>query len=241
MGDIYGVGMEGYGVGMEGYGLGRLKGLSMRREWMGEKGGHPQVLVMGPSNLYANGAVVILAEKGHFDVAKDVVTQALYHKPLSNKLLDLVVKLLATILMAFMRKKIETHVEYCEHLLDAAKVHCEAAEREEQQNRQRLEVARQLERRKQEDELERVMQQEEHFERIRTRKVEVVKGGERKAEKGGGRIRGRTFYENEEGFIDDEQEEMEEEDAKQLSGQAEEKDKAHDHLAAAGLEENNVE
>ncbi|KAG0484031.1 hypothetical protein HPP92_012115 [Vanilla planifolia] len=125
--------------------------------------------------------------------------------------------------MAFMRKKIETHVEYCEHLLDAAKVHCEAAEREEQQNRQRLEVARQLERRKQEDELERVMQQEEHFERIRTRKVEVVKGGERKAEKGGGRIRGRTFYENEEGFIDDEQEEMEEEDAKQLSGQAERK------------------
>ncbi|KAG0481623.1 hypothetical protein HPP92_012481 [Vanilla planifolia] len=57
-------------------GLGRLKGLSKRREWMGEKGGHPQVLVMGPSNLYAaNGAVVILAEKGHFDVAKDVVTQ----------------------------------------------------------------------------------------------------------------------------------------------------------------------
>ncbi|KAG0484030.1 hypothetical protein HPP92_012114 [Vanilla planifolia] len=70
MGDIYGVGMEGYGVGMEGYGLGRLKGLSMRREWMGRR-----VLVMGPSNLYANGAVVILAEKGHFDVAKDVVTQ----------------------------------------------------------------------------------------------------------------------------------------------------------------------
>ncbi|THU59695.1 hypothetical protein C4D60_Mb07t04760 [Musa balbisiana] len=44
----------------------------------------------------------------------------------------------------FDEKKLETHVEYCKHLLDAAKVHCEAAEREEQQNRQRLEVARQV-------------------------------------------------------------------------------------------------
>lgn len=122
----------------------------------------------------------------------------------------------------FDEKKLETHVEYCKHLLDAAKVHCEAAEREEQQNRQRLEVARQvslaeearrkaeeqrkfqascyiltlmcsvfissvtynfryqtlrpyleismmnqLEKRKQEDELKQVMQQEEHFERIK--------------------------------------------------------------------------
>ncbi|KAF8401080.1 hypothetical protein HHK36_014383 [Tetracentron sinense] len=85
----------------------------------------------------------------------------------------------------FDEKKIETHVGYCKHLLDAAKVHCEAAEREEQQNRQRLEVARQvtlaeearrkaeeqrkfqLERRKQEDEVKKMMQQEEHFERIK--------------------------------------------------------------------------
>ncbi|CAM6088195.1 unnamed protein product [Calypogeia fissa] len=44
----------------------------------------------------------------------------------------------------FDEKKIEMHVEYCKHLLDAAKVHLEAAEREEQQNRQKLEVARQL-------------------------------------------------------------------------------------------------
>lgn len=43
----------------------------------------------------------------------------------------------------FDEKKIETHVEYCKHLLDAAKVHCEVAEREEQQTRQRLEAARQ--------------------------------------------------------------------------------------------------
>ncbi|ERN11231.1 hypothetical protein AMTRI_Chr04g243060 [Amborella trichopoda] len=85
----------------------------------------------------------------------------------------------------FDEKKIETHVGYCKHLLDAAKVHCEAAEREEQQIRQKLEVARQLvlaeearrkaeeqrkfqmERRKQEDELKQVMQQEEQFERVK--------------------------------------------------------------------------
>ncbi|PIA27250.1 hypothetical protein AQUCO_08200042v1 [Aquilegia coerulea] len=85
----------------------------------------------------------------------------------------------------FDEKKIATHVQYCQHLLEAAKVHCEAAEREEQQNRQRLEVARQvtlaeearrkaeeqrkyqLERRKQEDEIKQVRQQEEHFERVK--------------------------------------------------------------------------
>lgn len=44
----------------------------------------------------------------------------------------------------FDEKKIETHVGYCKHLLEAAKVHCEAAEREDQQNRQRLELARQV-------------------------------------------------------------------------------------------------
>ncbi|MCL7045307.1 hypothetical protein MKW94_011606 [Papaver nudicaule] len=85
----------------------------------------------------------------------------------------------------FDEKKIETHVGYCKHLLEAAKVHCEVAEREEQQNRQRLEVARQvslaeearrkadeqrklqLERRKQEDELRKVRQQEEQFKRVK--------------------------------------------------------------------------
>lgn len=44
----------------------------------------------------------------------------------------------------FDEKKIETHVGYCKHLLEAAKVHCEAAEREDQQNKQRLELARQV-------------------------------------------------------------------------------------------------
>ncbi|XP_052181435.1 protein CTR9 homolog [Diospyros lotus] len=85
----------------------------------------------------------------------------------------------------FDEKKIDTHVSYCKHLLEAAKVHCEAAEREEEQNRQRIELARQvtlaeearrkaeeqrkyqMEKRKQEDELKKVMQQEEHLERIK--------------------------------------------------------------------------
>lgn len=43
----------------------------------------------------------------------------------------------------FDSKKIQTHVQYCSHLLVAGKAHREAAEREELQNRQRLEVARQ--------------------------------------------------------------------------------------------------
>lgn len=82
-------------------------------------------------------------------------------------------------------KKVEMHVEYCKHLLDAAKVHLEAAEREEQQNRQKQEVARQLamaeeakrkaeeerkiqlERRKQEEEMRRVLEEQENFERVK--------------------------------------------------------------------------
>ncbi|KAL4196466.1 hypothetical protein AMTRI_Chr04g183370 [Amborella trichopoda] len=75
----------------------------------------------------------------------------------------------------FDEKKIETHAGYCKHLLNAAKVHCEAEKREEQPIRQKLEVARQLvlakksqmERRKQEDELKQVMRQEEQFERVK--------------------------------------------------------------------------
>lgn len=85
----------------------------------------------------------------------------------------------------FDEKKIETHVGYCKHLLEAAKVHCDAAELEDQQNRHRLELSRQaaireeesrlaeeqkkvkLEKRKQEDELKKVMQQEQHLERIK--------------------------------------------------------------------------
>ncbi|XP_073043941.1 protein CTR9 homolog [Primulina eburnea] len=88
-------------------------------------------------------------------------------------------------LHGFDEKKIETHVAYCKHLLEVANVHCDAAEREEKQNMQRLEVLRQmelaeesrrkaeeqrkvqLEKRKQEDELKQVMQQEKHLERIK--------------------------------------------------------------------------
>ena len=41
-------------------------------------------------------------------------------------------------------KKIDTHVEYCKDVLDKAKIHREVAEREEQANKQRLELARQV-------------------------------------------------------------------------------------------------
>ncbi|OAY79864.1 Protein CTR [Ananas comosus] len=184
----------------------------------------------------------------------------------------------------FDEKKIETHVEYCKHLLDAAKVHCEAAEREEQQNRQRLELARQvslaeearrkaeeqrkfqLERRKQEDELKQVMQQEEHFERIkeqwktsstnfgskrkdRLRNEDEEGGGERKRRRGGGsrrrkkdKTRARYEEEEEADYMEDEREEPDEEDANNMvNDQDEEAEKAQDHLAAAGLEDSDVE
>ena len=44
----------------------------------------------------------------------------------------------------FDEKKIDTHVCYCKHLLEAAGVHLKAAEHEEQQIRQRQELARQV-------------------------------------------------------------------------------------------------
>ncbi|KAH7315078.1 hypothetical protein KP509_21G032900 [Ceratopteris richardii] len=82
-------------------------------------------------------------------------------------------------------KKVEMHVEYCKHLLEAAKVHLEAAEREEQQTKQKQEVARkhamaeeakrkaeeerkiEMERRKQEEEIRRVLEEQENFERLK--------------------------------------------------------------------------
>ncbi|KAK1365184.1 TPR-containing nuclear phosphoprotein that regulates K(+) uptake [Heracleum sosnowskyi] len=85
----------------------------------------------------------------------------------------------------FDEKKIETHVGYCKHLLEAAKVHLDAAEREDQKIKERQELARQvtlaeenrrkaeeqkklqLERRKQEEELKQMKQQEEHLERMK--------------------------------------------------------------------------
>ncbi|KAK9275357.1 hypothetical protein L1049_022621 [Liquidambar formosana] len=153
----------------------------------------------------------------------------------------------------FDEKKIDTHVGYCKHLLDAAKVHCEAAEREEQQNRQRLELARQvtlaeearrkaeeqrkfqLERRKQEDELKQLLQQEEHFERVKEQwkssgpaskrkersQIDDDEGGhgEKRKRKGGKRRKkdknSKSRYETEEAEADmmDDQEEMEDDHA----------------------------
>ncbi|KAF7152655.1 hypothetical protein RHSIM_Rhsim01G0044300 [Rhododendron simsii] len=108
----------------------------------------------------------------------------------------------------FDEKKIDTHVNYCKHLLEAAKVHCEAAERDEQQNRQRIELARQvslaeearrkaeeqrkfqMDRRKQEDELKQVMQQEKNLERIKEQWKSIGPATKRKD---------RSHFEDEEG------------------------------------------
>ncbi|KAF3326627.1 RNA polymerase-associated protein CTR9 [Carex littledalei] len=107
-------------------------------------------------------------------------------------------------------KKFGTHVEYCQHLLEAAKVHCEAAEREEHQTRQRLEVARQVslaeearrkaeeqrklqaEKRKQEDELKQIKQLEEHFERVKEQWKSSTHAS-------GGKRRERSRHDDEEG------------------------------------------
>ncbi|KAK4368595.1 hypothetical protein RND71_012387 [Anisodus tanguticus] len=219
---------------------------------------YTKVLFQHNGNLYAaNGAGVVLAEKGQFDISKDLFTQVqeaasgnvfvqmpdvwinLAHVHFAQGNFALAVKMYQNCLRKFYHNTdsqvllylARTHYEAeqwhdCkktllraihlapsnymlrfdtgvalqkfsastlqktkrtvdEHLLEAAKVHCEAAEREDQQNKQRLELARQvilaeenrrkaeeqrkyqLERRKQEDELKQVMQQEQHLERIK--------------------------------------------------------------------------
>ncbi|KAH6806874.1 binding protein [Perilla frutescens var. frutescens] len=179
----------------------------------------------------------------------------------------------------FDEKKIETHVAYCKHLLEAANVHCELAEREEMQNIQRLEVMRQmeladesrrkaeeqrkvqLEKRKQEDELKQVMQQEKHLERMKEqwkssskrkeKPAEDEEGGQRRR-KGGKRRRKdkKSRYESEEAEAEvDDQEEMDYDDNNanyreqyNQTDDVEDKDDApQDLLAAAGLEDSDVD
>ncbi|XP_042401148.1 protein CTR9 homolog isoform X2 [Zingiber officinale] len=182
----------------------------------------------------------------------------------------------------FDEKKRETHVEYCKHLLEVAKVHCEAAEAEEQQNRQRLEAARQIslaeeaqrkaeeqrkylmEKRKQEDELKQVMQQEEDFERIKEQLKnstntsakrrerershgEDEEAGDRKRRRGGGGG-GRKRKEKKTKTRFEEEAEMEyehddnEEDTDTFNYYDDDgAGKAHNDLTAAGLEDSDVE
>ncbi|KAM1173948.1 hypothetical protein TB2_026133 [Malus domestica] len=188
----------------------------------------------------------------------------------------------------FDEKKIDTHVEYCSHLLDAARVHFKAAEHEEQKIKHKQEVARQmalaeearrkaeeqrkfqLERRMQEDELKRVRQQEEQFERVKEQwksstpgskrrersEMDDEEGGhsEKRRRKGGKRRKkdkhSRSRYETEgaEAEMMDDQEEPEYEDAnmnyREPMGQMNEQDEeenVQDHLAAAGLEDSDAD
>lgn len=178
----------------------------------------------------------------------------------------------------FDERKIETHVEYCKHLLDAAKVHRDAAEQAEQQNRQKLEVARQialaeearrraeeqrkfqLERRKQEDELKQVMQQEQHFERVkeqwktssntpgkrkdRSKHEDEDGGGEKRRRKGGKRRKDqKTKMQYGEEEEDEYRNEPEDDYANITRDTGGDKlEKAPDHLlVAAGLEDSDAE
>ncbi|CAN6472201.1 unnamed protein product [Victoria cruziana] len=173
----------------------------------------------------------------------------------------------------FDEKKIETHVGYCKHLLEAAKVHCEAAEREEQQARQKMEVARQLvlaenarrkaeeqkkflmEKRKQEDELKQVRQQEEHFERVkelwkskrkdRSHADDDEDGqSERKKKREKKRRKkdrhGKTYNEINEpdaDMVEEPEEMMEEDDGELRNAEEDGAENAQDLLVAAGLED----
>lgn len=170
----------------------------------------------------------------------------------------------------FDSKKIQTHVQYCTHLLEGAKVHREAAEREELQNRQRLEVARQaalaeearrkaeehrkyqLEKRKQEDELRRLKQEEEKIQRIKEQWKSNTHGShkrkeraedddgegrpsERKRKKGGKRrkkdksSRARHYEDDdEEAATMDDQNEVEDEDANTNYNREEENQEAEE-------------
>jgi len=178
----------------------------------------------------------------------------------------------------FDERKIETHVEYCKHLLDAAKVHRDAAEQAEQQNKQKMEVARQialaeeacrmaeeqrkfqLERRREEDELKQIKEQEEYFERVKEQwktsshtpgkrkdrsKNEDEEGGSEKRRKGNKRRKDqktKTQYgEDEEDEYRDEPEA--EDDYANLSrdNDGDNSERAPDHLAAAGLEDSDAE
>ncbi|KAF3439669.1 hypothetical protein FNV43_RR17947 [Rhamnella rubrinervis] len=190
----------------------------------------------------------------------------------------------------FDEKKIDTHVEYCKHLLDAARVHLKQAEHDEQQIRHKQEAIRQLalaeearrkaeeqrkfqaERRMREDEQKRVKQQEEQFERIKEQwksstlgskrrersEVDDEEGGnsEKRRRKGGKRrkkdrsSKARYETEEDEGEIMDDQEEVEDENAKtnyaesrsQTNDQDDDaEEKASDPLAAAGLEDSDAE
>ncbi|PVH66334.1 hypothetical protein PAHAL_1G211100 [Panicum hallii] len=179
----------------------------------------------------------------------------------------------------FDERKIETHVEYCKHLLDAAKVHRDAAEQAEQQNKQKMEVARQialaeearrraeeqrkfqLERRREEDELKQIKQQEEHFERVKEQwktsshipgkrkdrsKNEDEEGGSEKRRRKGNKRRKdqktKTQYgEDEEDEYRDEPE-AEDDYANLSRDDGDNSERAPDHLlAAAGLEDSDAE
>ena len=131
-----------------------------------------------PSNYMLRFNVAIAMQKfstatlQKFKRTADEVRQSVLELKNALRLFSQLAGVVDQYMYGFDLKKLEMHSEYCKHLLDAAKVHLEAAEREEQQVRQKQEVARQLAvaedaRRKAEEErrlqLEKRQRDEEHL------------------------------------------------------------------------------
>ncbi|MCO5577224.1 hypothetical protein L7F22_031049 [Adiantum nelumboides] len=160
-------------------------------------------------------------------------------------------------------KKIEMHVEYCKHLLDAAKVHLEAAEREEQQTKQKQEVARkhamaeeakrkaeeerkiEMERRKQEEEIRRVLEEQENFERLketwRLKSREKFQVDENEEDGGGGEKKDKKKRKREKKQKAQRDQELEEEEEFAHESSDDENAGTQNQLAAAGLEDSDEE
>lgn len=105
---------------------------------------------LAPSNYMLRFDVAIAMQKfstATLQKAKrtaDEVRQAVFELKNALRLFDQLAGVEDQKVHGFDEKKLDMHGEYCKHLLDAAKVHLEAAEREEQQQRQKQEVARQV-------------------------------------------------------------------------------------------------
>ncbi|GAB2291884.1 Protein CTR9 [Dionaea muscipula] len=187
-------------------------------------------------------------------------------------------------LHAFDKKKIDTHVGYCKHVLETARIHCEAAEREDWKNKQRAELAHQaavakeaarraeeeeklqLEKRKLQEDLKRMKQNDEHLQRVKEQwrsdggaskrkdrmRSEDEEGDhdDRRRRKGGKRRRkdksSVSRYETEEAEVDRmvDHDEVEEEEANiiyQEQANHHTESNAQGHLAAAGLEDSDAD
>ncbi|KAE8718527.1 hypothetical protein F3Y22_tig00110013pilonHSYRG00471 [Hibiscus syriacus] len=157
------------------------------------------------------------------------------------------------LLHGFDEKKINIHVEYCKHLLEAAKVYQVRRKAEEQ--RKCL-----LERRKQEDEQKRFQQAEEHFKRVndkcksssnpsRRRDMPAIDDEEvghsekrrRKCGKGRRNDKNKSRYERDDDMMDEDANRNYRESTTQINYQDDDDgENPLDLLTAAGLEDSDL-